>query len=147
MDKKDKFQNWQGSFNRFLGHEFWDDFKDMFKKDDPAMNFYESPSHLLCIISLPGLKTLNDIHVYVDHTSLNIKGNINYDFDGYRLLTDELPQGSFERTIPLPYPVLNKPVQASYERGLLKIKMNRLSHEDEQQLVVIEDRDFSYKND
>lgn len=142
MDKNNnQYQNWQHSFNRFFGNEFWSDFKDMFHNDNPPYNLYESPSHLLCIISLPGLNNLNDMSMYTNHTTLTVKGKLQYNFDGYHILSNELFQGSFQREIPLPYPVENKPVQATYERGLLIVKLHRLLNEDEQELIIIEDRD------
>lgn len=141
MDKWHKYQDWQGSFNRFLGNEFWDDFRDIFRKDDPPSNLYESAESLLCIVSLPGLSDMKNISVFVNNMTLTLKGQLHYHFDGYKILQNDLYQGAFEKDIPLPYPVENNSIEARYERGLLIIKLNRLIHEDEQQLIIIEDRD------
>jgi len=136
LDEKTSYHDWKKSVNHILGHDFWNDFQDVFTKEWPQVNLYESEDIILCLIALPGVKTLDDIHLYIHHTTLLIKGHIHFSFPGYKTVDEELYKGSFDRTIELPFPVQSHPLEATFNRGLMSIKLQRLTQQENSEIMI-----------
>ncbi|GGE35714.1 hypothetical protein GCM10011391_13100 [Pullulanibacillus camelliae] len=136
MDEKAKYHDWKKSVNQFLGHDFWSEFQDIFTREWPQVNLYESEDAILCLIALPGVKKLDDIHIYIHHTTIIIKGHIHYSFPGFKTVNEELFKGSFERTIELPSPVHNQPVEATFNRGLMSVTLRRLQQHEVSEIII-----------
>lgn len=118
--------NWKKMMPNFFGDDFFSDFQNILSDNGgPKINIYESGNEILCIISLPGLK-LEEVDIYAYERTLEVRGTIHVDYNGFRLVKEEIPQGPFKRTIELPYPVRDDKVDASYQRGILIIHMHRL---------------------
>ncbi|WP_026672044.1 Hsp20/alpha crystallin family protein [Alkalihalobacterium bogoriense] len=121
--------NWKKSLPHFLGEDFFSSFENMdiesSTNTNVNMDIYESGHELLCIFTLPGLK-LEDVDIYVYEKTLEIRGTMHIDYNGYRLLHQEIYQGPVKRTVELPYPVRDDKVEAFFKRGQLFIHLHRL---------------------
>lgn len=118
--------NWNKGLPNFMGDDFFSEFKNlMFDNNGPKVNIYESGNEILVIFSLPGLK-MEDIDIYAHEKTLEVRCTIHTDYQGFRLIQDEILQGPVKRTIELPYPIRDDKVDASYQRGLLSIYLHRL---------------------
>ncbi len=118
--------NWKKSMPSFLGEDFFSDFQNLlFDSSGPKINIYESGNEILCVFALPGLK-LEDVDIYAYERTLEVRGTLHVDYNGFRLIQEEIPQGPFKRTIELPYPVRDDKVDASYQRGVLVVHLHRL---------------------
>jgi len=136
LDEKANYHDWKKSVDHILGNDFWSEFQDAFTKEWPQVNLYESEDTILCLIALPGVKKLDDIHLYIHHTTLLIKGHIHFSFPGYKIVDEELHKGSFERTIELPSPVQNPPLEATFNRGLMSIKLPCLKQQEGSEIII-----------
>lgn len=118
--------NWKKSLPNFLGEDFFSDFQNLiFDNNGPKLNIYENGNELLCIFALPGLK-LEEVDIYAYEKTLEVRGTLHVDYNGFRLIQEEITQGPFKRTVELPYPVRDDRVDASYQRGVLIIHLHRL---------------------
>lgn len=135
MAESNENNDWLRQAHKFLGSDFWVDFKDLIVGSGPLANLYESEKELVCLVDLPGMQ-MQDVEVYVHHRTLKIKGTLNLQIQGYRLVQEEIYQGEFERIIELPHPVMDQPVHAFYQRGLLIVRMLRLFAKDNPQYKV-----------
>lgn len=77
-----------------------------------------------------GTTTLVNDNCQVDGYNLHVKGEISIPASGYELIQEEIIQGSFNRTIELPYKVRDDKVNARYEHGLVFIQLYKDVHED-----------------
>ncbi|WEG12403.1 Hsp20/alpha crystallin family protein [Pullulanibacillus sp. KACC 23026] len=131
--------DWKHTVNQFLGKDFWHDFQDLFSKEWPTYNLYESESSFICQIALPGLKELGDVTVSIDNTKLLIRGNAHYHLSGYSIVSEELLKGSFEREIVFPSPVQTEPVEATYRKGMLIIQLQKLKGQEISEIIIEEE--------
>lgn len=129
-----QLNNWQDMMNNidsFFGDGFLNGFEQVFRnKDFPAMNIYQSDNELLCLFAIPGLDNMDDVDVFLDYNTMDIKGNINLRYRGFRLTDNELFEGSFQRTVDLPFPVKEDKINATYQNGLLIVHLHRLIPDD-----------------
>jgi HSP20 family protein len=119
-------QNWKQYADQMLGDEFFNNFKGFFKSSGPDINMYDSGNELICMISLPGVNSIEEIDLYINYDRIHISGSSNFNYKGFRLLQEEIIQGKFERKIRLPYPVREDKIDASYQKGILNIHLHRL---------------------
>ncbi|WP_170885512.1 Hsp20/alpha crystallin family protein [Bacillus alkalicellulosilyticus] len=130
MDK-----SWQGnSWNEvedFLGDDFFSEFQGLLQQkqeQEPKANLYMSGKNIICIFTLPGL-TLEDVEIYAEKKTIEIRGTRHLDYPGFRLLQEEIEQGPFKRTLELPYSIEVQEVKSSYQKGVLMIHLLRASNE------------------
>ncbi|MDC3414208.1 Hsp20/alpha crystallin family protein [Aquibacillus sp. 3ASR75-11] len=126
MDPFRNMGDWKKNLDHFFGDRFWNEFEGIMKPTIPQMNIYQKENELFCIVNIPGLNDLDNVHVYVDHATLELKGVINIDHVGGHIVTEEILQGSFERKMDLPFPVRDDKINATYGHGLLVIHLHRL---------------------
>jgi HSP20 family protein len=92
----------------------------------PAMDLVESGDHYLLHVDLPGLSE-QDIDVELDAGVLRISGERRSQSSdqqgGYRRI--ERSFGRFSRSLKLPEGVDADAVQASFDKGVLEIKINK----------------------
>ncbi|MGO4889709.1 Hsp20/alpha crystallin family protein [Anaerobacillus sp. MEB173] len=118
--------NWKKLLPGFLGDDFFSSFENLgFETNAFKVNVYESGNEVLCVFAIPGLK-IEDVDIYVYQRTIEVRGNVHLDYNGFRLIQEEIPQGSVKRTLELPYPVREDKVDASYQRGMLMIHLHRL---------------------
>ncbi|WP_096201838.1 Hsp20/alpha crystallin family protein [Bacillus sp. FJAT-45350] len=127
MDRSGSMKNWKDSIPDFLGNDFFSEFKGLVSDNNGSAraNIYESGNEIICTLSLPGLK-LEEVDIYVYQRTLEIRGTLHFDYQGYRLIQEEISQGTIKRSIELPYPVRDDMVDATYRNGILIIHLHRL---------------------
>lgn len=97
---------------------------------NPAVDVTETDSHVVIKADLPGL-TEKDIEVTLEENSLLLKGEKREEKDETRkgIHRIERSYGSFFRRIPLPAEIVNEKVEATFERGVLRIKLPKREEE------------------
>lgn len=111
--------------NRFFEEDDW--LLPVFSWSDlgkPAMDIKETEKELVAEVEAPGFDP-EKFDVSVKDGVLRVKGQIDERKEekekGY--LRKEIRRGSFERAIRLPVPIKENEVEATYEKGVLKIVM------------------------
>lgn len=128
-----KMSDWQQSMGHFFNDSFWNQFDGMVKPNNfPQVNMYQTDHELLLIVSVPGLTELDDFKIYVDYTTIELKGVIDIHHDSGNVVQEEIPQGAFERSLTLPFPVRINKIEATYRDGLVFITLHRLISEENQ---------------
>ncbi|WP_377891760.1 Hsp20/alpha crystallin family protein [Alkalihalobacillus sp. R86527] len=140
-DHWSQMYDWKNKMNKFMGDDFWTDFQDMFVSNGPLVNLYEAGNELICTVYLPGITNINDVDVYIHYRTLKVKGQTKMALEGYRNVQEEYKHGPFERIVELPFPVREKPIDATYKRGILMVHLHRLidSKEDRKRLKIKDD--------
>ncbi|WP_010529599.1 Hsp20/alpha crystallin family protein [Lentibacillus jeotgali] len=126
MDPFKQMSDWRKNMDHFFGENFWNEFENIIKPTIPQINIYQQDHELICVASIPGLTDLNKIDIYVDHATLELKGDIDIGYAVGTVVKEEILQGVFERTITLPYPVRRDKINATYQNGLVIIHLHRL---------------------
>ena len=90
----------------------------------PPVDVYEDEQNLVLKLEIPGLND-EDINVSVENNTLTVQGERKFEKEEkeenfHRI---ERRYGSFVRTFKLPNTVDAEKVEASYEKGILKITM------------------------
>lgn len=113
--------------DRFFEDEEWLPIVPRIRVWGPAMDIYETDKEVVAELDLPGIDP-DKVEVSVKNQILRVKGEIEEKKEakerGY--LRREIRKGSFERMTRLPVPVKEDKVEATYEKGLLKIVMPKL---------------------
>jgi HSP20 family protein len=114
--------------DKFFGDEDW--FLPAFPRLElvkPAIDVKETDKELVAEVEVPGFDP-EKIEVSVEGGVLKVKGSIDEKKEekekGY--WRKEIRKGSFERMLRLPVAVKENAVQATYEKGILKIVMPKV---------------------
>ncbi|WP_010097464.1 Hsp20/alpha crystallin family protein [Ornithinibacillus scapharcae] len=126
MDPFQQMSDWKRNMDHFFGEQFWDQFEGILKPTIPQINLYQTDNEILCIASIPGLRNLDKMDIYVDYATLELRGAIDIGLQGGTVVKEEILQGVFERTVSLPFPVRSDKIKATYNNGLLFIQLHRL---------------------
>lgn len=126
MDPFKHLTDWTKNMDHFFGENFWDEFEGLLKPTLPQINMYQTDNEILCIVNMPGLSSLNQIGIYVNYATLELRGHIDLDFKHGTPLHEEILQGVFDRKINLPFPVRSDKITATYKNGLVFIQLHRL---------------------
>nr|WP_156291025.1 Hsp20/alpha crystallin family protein [Oceanobacillus salinisoli] len=129
MDPFKQMTDWKKNMDHFFGENFWNEFEGIMKPNIPQINMYQTDNEILCIVNMPGLKNLNQIDIYVNYTTLELRGNINLEHAHGTVIKEEILQGVFDRKIDLPFPVRADKMDATYKNGLVFIQLHRLISE------------------
>ncbi|WP_026569210.1 Hsp20/alpha crystallin family protein [Sediminibacillus terrae] len=130
MDPFKNMGDWKRNMDHFFGDSFWNEFEGVLKPTLPQVNLYQKEKEIVCIASLPGVSDLKNIDIFVNHATLEIRGSIDMKEAEGQVVREEILHGHFERKIDLPFPVRREKVDASYQRGLLVIRLHRLMKND-----------------
>ncbi|WLR51089.1 Hsp20/alpha crystallin family protein [Bacillus tianshenii] len=137
FDPFKQFQDFQKQFDFFFDQNFTKKFEDLVQtKPFPPVNIYRSDNELFVVLSLPGLKNVEQLDIYVEKNMVEVRGNIVLSYPGFECKQQEIFTGHFERSIPLPYPVIEERVDASYHKGLVLIHLHRLISKSSEQNKV-----------
>jgi len=111
--------------DKFFSDEDW--FLPVFPRlemSKPAMDIKETEKDVVAEVELPGFDPKN-VEVSVENGILRVSGKIDEKKEekekGY--WRKEIRRGSFERMVRLPVAVKENAVQATYDKGVLKIVM------------------------
>jgi HSP20 family protein len=112
-------------FDKFFENDDW--LLPVFSKTDfsrPAMDIKETEKEIIAEVEIPGFDPKN-IEISVDNGVLRISGKMDEKKEekekGY--WKKEIRRGSFERIVRLPEEVKENAIEATYEKGILKIVM------------------------
>lgn len=117
----DYMHQWKDNIDKFFGESFWGEFDSVLKPLIPQINLYKKEYEALVVINVPGIKKMDQINCSVRGQTLNVNGIITIDTPGFELQQEEIIQGSFDRSIELPFIVRKDKIQARYEHGLVWI--------------------------
>mgnify|MGYP001943661950 CR=1 FL=1 len=117
----DYMHQWKDNIDKFFGESFWGEFDSVLKPLIPQINIYKQEYEALVVINVPGIKKMDQINCSVRGQTLNVNGIITIDTPGFELQQEEIIQGSFDRSIELPFIVRKDKIQARYEHGLVWI--------------------------
>ena len=124
-----------------LGSKFEKTIEDMFRSVSPGftlaerswkppMDMNETPEEIVILAEIPGVDK-DDLDVEISSKAVRIQGNRFAKHCSqnatYRLA--EIQYGKFERILFLPAPIDPEVVSASYQSGLLEIRMAKLPSE------------------
>jgi HSP20 family protein len=103
----------------------------------PPVDVYEDQHSVTLKIEVPGIDE-KDIDVRIENNTLTVHGERKFEKEekeeNYRRV--ERQYGSFTRTFTLPSTVDQDSVQADYDRGVLKIKLNKKEEAKPKQIKV-----------
>ena len=93
---------------------------------------YATGDHAVVLAAMPGIHP-EDANVSVDKDTLTITGNVSGERkqqdekgDPVAWYLSEIPRGSFERRITLPFPIDEERVEAQFSNGMLRIVLPKL---------------------
>lgn len=91
---------------------------------EPALDFVEGEKEYVVRLEIPGV-TRDDLDVTIDGTMLTLAGRRESTHEEKRedFLWQERAMGRFMRTLRLPAPVKESDVVATYENGILTVKL------------------------
>ncbi|RDW18943.1 Hsp20/alpha crystallin family protein [Oceanobacillus chungangensis] len=126
MDQFKQMTDWKKNLDKFFGENFWNEFDGIIKPTIPQINMYQTENEIMCIVNIPGLNDLNQLNIYVDYATLELRGTIDLQHASGSVIKEEILQGVFEREISLPFPVRADKIKATYKNGLTFIQLHRL---------------------
>ena len=104
----------------------WERIPEDLKGWSPALDVFEKGDSVEIKVELPGVKE-EDVDVSISNDMLLIKGQRKTE-SGIKeedYSRNEIAYGNFYRTVPLPANVDVKNIEATYEDGILRIKLQR----------------------
>ena len=104
---------------------------------DLAVDVYEDGDNVIAEMNLPGLKG-EDIDVEVEESTLRISGKREEEQEKKEKdhYTKEIRRGSFERVVSLPSKVTTSDVEATYDDGVLKVVMPKITESESGKVKV-----------
>jgi len=104
---------------------------------EPAMDVYETDKEVIAEVNLPGIDP-EKVEISVKDQILRVSGRSEEKKEekekGY--WRREIKKGSFERMVRLPSPVKEDKVDATYEKGVLKIVMPKTEMKKEKSIKI-----------
>lgn len=93
-------------------------------QEEPAMDVYETDKEIVAEINLPGIDP-KKLDVSVKDRVLRVNGSSEKKVEEKKknYWRREIRKGSFERVVGLPCDVQENKIEATYEKGILKIVM------------------------
>lgn len=129
MNPFEHMDDWKKNMDQFFGNNFWGQFDGLIKNSIPQLNLYQTDHEIFVLINVPGMDSLDNIDVYVDYATLELKGTIDLGLGQNTATTQEITEGVFERKVHLPFPVRADKIKATYKNGIVYVKLHRLVSE------------------
>ncbi|MCL6634545.1 MAG: Hsp20/alpha crystallin family protein [Peptococcaceae bacterium] len=117
--------NFRNQMNRFFDHTFRRGLLSGAEPFGPRVDLYQTEQEVVATAELPGIASKDDIEVSVTPDSLTLRGELKrvHDVKEENYFHSERYFGSFSRTLPLPAEVRPEETRASYQNGILEIRM------------------------
>src|ERR1017187_1274482 len=133
-----EFSSLQDRMNRLVRDSFGDGQEALATTSfAPAVDVYEDEHSVTLKIEVPGIQE-KDIDVRIENNTLTVHGERKYEEEekeeNYRRI--ERQYGSFTRSFTLPNTVNHDNVQADYDKGVLKIKLEKKAEAKPKQIKV-----------
>jgi HSP20 family protein len=107
----------------------------------PSVDIYETKKEVVVRAELPGLSA-KDVDITLTENTLTIKGEkkVSDEVKGENYYRVESAYGAFQRTIPLPVPVRNEKVKASFKDGVLEIRLPKVEEKAKGIKIKVEEK-------
>ncbi|PWA08426.1 heat-shock protein Hsp20 [Pueribacillus theae] len=108
---------------------FFSNFPSLFRDDSQwggvRVDVHETDTEVVATCDIPGLEKKEDVNIHIENNMLNISGSINRtnEVKDENMHRKERFFGRFHRSIPLPSPVSQEGVKATYRNGVLEVRM------------------------
>lgn len=91
----------------------------------PRMDVYQTENEVIATAELPGIESKDDIEVRIDDDTLTLKGEIKraQEHKDQNYIHNERYFGAFTRVVQLPSRIRSDQARASYNNGVLEIRM------------------------
>lgn len=111
--------------------------KEEFAIREPAIDLYERNNKIIAEINLPELDP-QKTEISVKDNVLRIRGSTEKkeEIKEEDYLKREIRRGFFERMISLPNSVKKETIEATYEKGILKIEMEKEEEREENKIEI-----------
>jgi HSP20 family protein len=124
LELEDMYRRFEDNIARPFLHSMWERIPEGVKAWAPSVDIFEKDDDLVVKVELPGLK-YEDIDVSVSEDILVVKGEKEPDSgvkeeNYYR---SEIAYGNFYRSVPLPFSIDTKNIEAVYEGGVLYVTL------------------------
>jgi HSP20 family protein len=130
--EQDTFLDLRGQMNRLFDEFFEGPFglspfsgeSSLMSDFAPHLDISETDKDMIISAELPGLEP-EDINISLERNALTISGEkrVEKEDKGERYYQIERSYGSFQRSIPLPDEVDEDKIDATFKRGVLKVKL------------------------
>ena len=103
----------------------------------PAVDILDTPQAIVLKAELAGMKP-EDVHIELDDDVLTIKGERHQEetLDKEQYQSTEWHYGSFQRSITLPRSVKREAIEASYENGVVEVRVPKAAEVVPQQIEL-----------
>lgn len=93
----------------------------------PRMDVYQTENEVVATAELPGVQSKDDIEVRVDNDRLTIRGEVkrSQEHKNENYVHNERYYGTFTRVVQLPAEVSAEQARATYNNGILEIRMQK----------------------
>ncbi len=107
----------------------------------PAIDLYETDNELVAEANIPDFNP-DDISISIENDNLIISGESKEENEEERkgYYKKEIRRGSFERMVRLPMPVDEDKINATYEKGILKVIMPKAEEKREGKKIKIKSK-------
>jgi HSP20 family protein len=121
---RNEIENFQQEMNRLF--DLYSPERYFSVTNFPAMNLYADDEHALITAELSGVE-VGDLDIRIAGDTLMLSGSreLEASEEQVRYHRQERDRGKFSRSIQLPFPVESDKVEASLEKGILKISLPR----------------------
>jgi HSP20 family protein len=102
---------------------------------DPSVDLIDCEHHFTLACELPGV-TVDRVQISYCKGALSIVGTKTVDRPQGKLLQRERQQGTFTKTITLPYPVKRSDIAAYMNNGILTVNLPKISSEDDSSVSI-----------
>ncbi|MBO0695187.1 MAG: Hsp20/alpha crystallin family protein [Verrucomicrobia bacterium] len=136
----DRWSNLRDEFNSFLELPSWSNFAragQLFTGWSPALDLYQSNDNVIAVVELPGMRK-DDIEISLHDGILTISGERKRESgrDSNNSERTERYVGTFRRSITLPTRVDANKVSATYQDGILTVKLPKADEAKPKQIQV-----------
>ena len=103
----------------------------------PAVDIIDTPKAFVLKAELAGMK-LEDVHIELEDDVLTIKGERHQEetLEGEQYQSTEWHYGSFQRSISLPRSVKRDAIEATYEDGVVEVRVPKAAEVRPQQIEI-----------
>ncbi len=139
MSRNQNFEQWIGLMRDFLGDDFWTEVTGSNQTYQPKADVLHSDHEVVVLIDIPGIQDVGVLDIRVEGETLYVRGEVPPSWEHCEPVLTERFKGKFERVIPLGEAVRRRPGGARYRKGVLEIRLTRLSADRYQARVEAEE--------
>lgn len=111
-----------------LGEDLCGGLYEILTAERPRIDMYDGEDTLTVLVEAPGIVSPGDVFISSSSDKLNIKCTTRDRYEENkpgRKLKGECIYETLDRTIDLPYPVDGSTIKATYQNGILEIRMEK----------------------